>query len=744
MKNKILLYIIKGAIIGSFFTPLYVSNKFIFPFVFPKTALFQILVEIMFFAWLILIFEKPEFRPSRSRIFWALSIFLFIIFLTSFLGVDFGLSFWSSYERMTGLVTMLHYFAFFLVLSSVLKTKKEWLLVFDAFIVANLALCFFGLFQKLGLEGFILAGKGRISATFGNPAYYAAYLLFSLFFIVFMFFQRQSKNWRIYYGASFVFTFIIFFWAQTRGALLAFGGSLILFLTALIFWPKQFEAGSALAIFRARLKKISMAILICFVIFVSLVYFFRGASWVKQSYTLLRLTTISFKETTTQTRLLAWRMSWQGFKERPVLGWGWENYNVVFNKYYDPNLYPVENWFDRAHNIVFDTLVTTGFLGFVSFFNIFGVVFLILWRSFKEKRIDFLNGVLFAILPIGYLVQDFFVFDMLFSYMPLFFFLAFISWIGKDVKKTEKDQPAKPIEPNIFLQLVIVAVFAFLFYSLNIRPALAGNYGIAAIASQQQGLEAVDSNFRKSLAYGTFGRFEVRLQLFEVAKNIMNNYQSYSDKKPVDEFVRLALEEGEKTLKERPTDARYALTVGELNMAATQLDPARLNRAEEVFELAYKLSPTKQIVLFGLGETKLRLGKTEEGLGYFKKAVELNDKPFDPHWNLAIMYFAIGDKVNGEKKLAEIEQRFGGEILVGKNYLRLGQILRSIGDNNSAILYLQKGLAVEPNNADLYASLADIYAASGEKTKAKEMAEKAVQLNPSLKDAVDQFIKSLE
>lgn len=745
MKDTILLYIIKGAIIISFFTPLYVSSAFIFPFVFPKTALFQIFVEIMFFAWLILMFERPEFRPSRSRLFWALAIFLFIIFLTSILGVNFYLSFWSSYERMTGFVTMLHYFAYFLVLSSVLKTKKDWLMIFDFFIIANLVLCVVGLGQKLGIEGFLLAGQGRISATFGNPAYFGAYLLFILFFIVFMYFQRQAKWQKIYYIGAFLFTFTIFFWTQTRGALLAFGGSLILFLAAMLFWPKNQGENAIIAKFRTNLKRISAVILIVFILFVSSVYLFRNASWVKNSLTLSRLANISAAEATSQTRLLAWRMSWQAVKERPVLGWGWENYNVVFNKFYDPNLYPVENWFDRAHNIVFDTLTTTGFMGFFSFLGIFAVALIIIWRAFKQKRIDFLNGALFAILPLGYLVQDFFVFDMLFSYLPLFTFLAFVNWIEKGQKNlSDKAQAPKTMKPNLFLQLVIIVAFIFSIYSLNIKPALAGNYGIRAMAVQEGGLATVEKNFRQSLDYGTFGRFEVRLQLFETAKSLMINYQKYPEKKSVEDFVRLALEEGDKTIKERPTDARYAVTIGELNLVAAQFDSTRIKRAEEIFEMALKLSPTKQIILFGLGETKLRLGKNEEGIGYFKKAVELNDKIFDPHWNLATMYFAINDKADGEKKLADIEQKFGKDILTGKNYLRLGDILRTNNDLPGAISYLLKGLQIEPQNADLYASLADSYAATGQIVKAKEAAQKLLELNPSMKEQVEQFLKSLE
>ena len=740
-KNSILLFVVKVAVIASFFTPLFVSEAFIFPFVFPKTALFQVLVEIAFFAWLVLMFERPEFRPRLSRLFWAIGIFLAAVFLSGVFGVDFSLSFWSSYERMTGFVTMLHYFALFLVVGSVFKTKKDWLLVFDFFIAGGLALCFVGLFQKLGVQGFFLAGAGRISATFGNGAYFAAYLLFLLFFIVFMYFQRREKWARIYYAAAFLFAFVILFWTQTRGGLLAFGACLILFLFAMIFWPRSEQDTAGFAKIKKNLRTISAVILVVFVLFTASVFIFKNSKWVWNSYTLRRIANISASETTSQTRLLAWKMSWQGIKERPIFGWGWENYNVVFNKFYNPQLYPVENWFDRAHNIVFDTLTTTGFFGFLSFLSIFGVVLMTIWRAYRQKRIDYLNAVLFALLPLGYLAQDFFVFDMLYSYLPLFVFLAFVEWVDRGQKNSA--EVAYPVRPNVFLQVAVAVVLVFSGYFLNIKPALAGIWGIKALAAQQESLQAVDTNFRKALSFGTFGRFEVRLQLFDIAKNLMISYDNYPNKKPVDDFVRFALDEGDKNLKERPYDARYAVSIGELNLAAAPLDASRVVRAEEIFSDTLKLSPTKELILFGLGEAELRLGKIDQGIAHFKQAIALNDAILDPHWNLALMYFGIGRVQDGEAKLADIEQKFGPDALTASNYLRLGMVLRSNNDLSRSISYLLKGLQIAPQNADLYAALADSYAVAGEKAKAKEAALKVVEIDPSQKSSVDQFLKSL-
>ena len=102
-------------------------------------------------------------------------------------------------------------------------------------------------------------------------------------------------------------------------------------------------------------------------------------------------------------------MAIKGFKERPILGWGQENFNIVFNKHYNP-LMDQEQWFDRTHNIILDWLIAAGILGALSYLSLFVAVLVLIWRrgtfTFVEKSI--LTG-LFA----AYFFHNMFVFDNL-------------------------------------------------------------------------------------------------------------------------------------------------------------------------------------------------------------------------------------------------------------------------------------------------------------------------------------------
>jgi O-antigen ligase len=63
-------------------------------------------------------------------------------------------------------------------------------------------------------------------------------------------------------------------------------------------------------------------------------------------------------------------MVYQGFKEKPVFGWGQENFNYVFNKYYNPAMFDQEQWFDRAHNEFLDWLIAGGLPAFFLYISL--------------------------------------------------------------------------------------------------------------------------------------------------------------------------------------------------------------------------------------------------------------------------------------------------------------------------------------------------------------------------------------
>lgn len=140
-----------------------------------------------------------------------------------------------------------------------------------------------------------------------------------------------------------------------------------------------------------------------------------------------RMFDLGVSDQTFQTRLWTWNSAWKGFVEKPLLGWGPENFSAVFDKYFDPRHYipgkESETWFDYAHSIVFDYLVETGIIGFLSFMAIFAVFYVEWFKKIKGGNAAL--KALLAALPISYLVQGLVLFNVLPIYVSLFLFMAF-------------------------------------------------------------------------------------------------------------------------------------------------------------------------------------------------------------------------------------------------------------------------------------------------------------------------------
>lgn len=107
-------------------------------------------------------------------------------------------------------------------------------------------------------------------------------------------------------------------------------------------------------------------------------------------------------------------MAWQGVRERPVLGWGLDNFHYVFAEKYDPAMYAQEQWFDRSHNVFMDWLVSAGVLGLIAYLSLFAIAIYMLWRISPESMTFSSKAVIIGGL-VAYLGHNIFVFDNLSS-----------------------------------------------------------------------------------------------------------------------------------------------------------------------------------------------------------------------------------------------------------------------------------------------------------------------------------------
>ena len=178
-------------------------------------------------------------------------------------------------------------------------------------------------------------------------------------------------------------------------------------------------------------------------------------------------------------RLILWKTAWKGFLERPLTGWGIDNFFFLSNAKYDPILYRYTRgtWSDRAHNSIFDTLSMTGILGFVTFFGLFFLMFYATWRAFRKGVIDLATASMFFGLPIAYLVQSLGAFDSPASLVMFYLTFAFaIAATSGELPKGVilKPEPKAPIKRFLLLEFV----FALSLIPTAIFPFLASGFAL--------------------------------------------------------------------------------------------------------------------------------------------------------------------------------------------------------------------------------------------------------------------------
>jgi len=496
------------------FTVLLAFNFLFFPFITSKAFFFRSIVEVMVVLWVVLIYLDREYfwRAWRSPIVRLATIFVGIVFLGNLFGANFYRSFWSNFERMEGFVGLIHIWTYLVLLVSVLKTEKLWKYFWHTVLGSSVLVGLHGLSQLLGSTA--TTQGSRIDATLGNAAYVGTFMFFTSFLTLFLWLKSKKKiEVNLMYGAIWLLQVLILYYSATRGAMLGFLASVGLILLGLVFVPKV----------DWKFKKIAIGLMVLGVVVAGGFWQLRDSAFIQSSPVLSRFANLSLSDTTTISRLTIWQMALEGVKERPVLGWGQDNFIYVFSKYYDPSMYNQEPWFDRTHNIFLDWLVAGGILGLLAYLALYCMA---LWLVIKSAILDVYEKILFLALLGGYMFQNLFIFDNLTSYILFFALLAFVGF-RKEVEPTKDSKHIKnqEISPMFYgIAGVCLIVFVIVFYVVNVKPFMVAKYIIDANRAVAMGqAENIIKPLTNAYNLKTFGENELLNQMGDMSPAVVQS-----------------------------------------------------------------------------------------------------------------------------------------------------------------------------------------------------------------------------
>lgn len=444
-------------------TPLFVSSLFsfpvnaFFPFISLKAIFFRVVVEAALFfliAHLICSADRQVqfravLRKLKQPIVIATGIFCLILFISALLGENPTQSLWSNFERGEGVFQILHYALFFVLLYVLVTDKQEIHRFIRLHLIVSFFVCLYALPQFFGVQNIFhtIGGSGRIAGTLGNPSYLAAYLLINFAFIFYAYTQaatRRGKNLLI--GLA-VFQLFIFLNTGTRAAYLALAVGVALIYCLTIFTTRNPK-------YRARLVLTLVGGILLFGTGLGVYHTFPE---LQQNVILDRLFNLEGAVKGFQPRAWTWESALHGISDRPLLGWGAENFAYSFDRYYNPNHYGGESFFDRTHNIFLEHLISGGIILLISYL----AIWFFYYRAIRGSERTMWRNVLIT-MPIVYFVQGFFLFDVLPVYLITFLFMAFSLNLMAGPENTQLEENGYEAgHPEL---LTIIGLSALLFF----------------------------------------------------------------------------------------------------------------------------------------------------------------------------------------------------------------------------------------------------------------------------------------
>lgn len=760
--ERTLVWIIKGSLYLAVLAPLLLSADYFFPAIFPKAVYFRLLIEVALVAYVSLAIMAPQYRPSYHVGYAALFVFALLVLLTSLAGENFGYSFWGNYERMDGIFSWLHYWAAIVIAASVLRERRDWMVLLGCSVGAALLISGYGFFQRVGVASFgpltiYETNLGRITGTIANPAFLAVYLLFNILFALIIAIDRFAPLWwRIAAGVSLVLLFAAYMMTGVRGAFVGFVASVVVFFAGTLAWGTS-----------VRLKRRVGQGFLAFVAVLALLYGMVGNNqWVTGNFG--RLFKLDLTDSTIQTRLVSWRGALTGFKDNFWLGVGPQKFDAVFNRHFDPAFYRLvgdETWWDRAHNMVLEVAVTMGIFGLLAYLGVGLALAYSLYRMGQRDMTRRMEALVILSFLVGYFIQNLFVFDTVSSYVALSVLVGYI------VARTGEAGDAKgalarslggcfnqlrEFLPRVASRywwaggLVALGLMAPVAYNGNIilikhNRLLLNNLAYA----QAQPFSKTMQNYRDIFELSNFDSREVAIKLSQyLGQRAIAGELTDSELNSGYTFAMGAVDQ---VIEQNPKDVRLLLSYGNtLNVYGEVLrqrqdaEGARrvLAKAERILIEAAELGAARQQVFHSLANTYLIMGDRERGIQTLKETVAINPENGATHWLLAFAYLQSGQYEPGIQA-ADSALAAGYRFRSEGEAAPVASALAQAGDWERLLRLYQK-VAQDTGSGNARAKVAATFAQMGKKDEAIAAAREVLIVDPSLAGEVDAFIKNVE
>lgn len=742
-----------------FLIPLYFSFFFTAYNIFElsKSSLFRILVWLLFFLTVSKILLYPSskiFNYFRHKNFLAnakkyyLIPFIFIVGLgfSLIFSSNFALSFYGSYDRQAGYLNFLFYFLWFILLVYNIKTinnrislnspkdtiRKRINRLLIVVVISSFLVALYGILQILGID-FLSWPEDplftrRTISTFGQPNFLASWLLLVIPLSVYFIIEKKKLILKFLFFLVLLAELSCLFFTASRGGIVALGVSIIAFIIYLIFFLNLNKSRKMIIIF-------------------SLLLLLFSSIWGINRFLPGRFSGLfDLQKGSMAARVNFYGAAVDAIKVHPLFGYGIENSSEVFISYYqsDWGIYgDVGATTDKAHNIILDIILATGFFGLIIFTILYYYFFKLSFENIRRRK-DLNLSLALGLGVLAYLSSLLFSFAIVGGEIYFWLFLAIIVLLNNDFETTEDlDFKSAGAEIRNVYQVVAKAIIFLIFSALAVWGI---NYEFRAM---------IADHYFNDLYYALaeeqyFTVFTLNNYLDAEKPNpvAQNYYERFLAYKLSDFYPPIFVVTEKRATRDKliELDGKLAAQGYENLFVKGKINSVLGNysRAEGYFLQVAAETPHWPKTYIELGKTYAREKKTKEAIINYNLALanlpDINDERLEGSHKkvvslyLKTIYSALADIYFSSDNYAEAEKYYQKAYTADVND---SSLLKKIADtyykrNNleKALEYNIRGAKRNPDDYNWFLAIATVYKESGNKKLASEYLEQAIKLAP--------------
>lgn len=355
-------WIQRGLILAVFIIPLIFSRQTTDIYGLIKIVVVELLTSTLLILWLVrLLWEEPRSHIYRSPLNLPVLSLLAVSCLSLIKAVNIHIGLNSLYLLASFIIL------FFLIINNIEKiTEVEQIMV--AAIVAGVLSCGYSIFQNKGIN----LGVSRFSygSTFGNPIFFAQYLVTVIPLSIAMCFRQGSRSWipKVFFGTAAVL--MLLFLLLTR-SLAAYLGLIAAILVMSISFGMQYKNW-------VKLKRILIWAVTACIILVIIVFSF--SSEIRRDFSSRQLHGLM--------RIYVWQSTLKMVGDYPIMGVGVGNFRIVYPLYRSAQEKTI-TWkgvtYFRTHNDFLQIWAEQGTLGLICFLWIIYVLLRLAGQLLKKE-----------------------------------------------------------------------------------------------------------------------------------------------------------------------------------------------------------------------------------------------------------------------------------------------------------------------------------------------------------------------